>query len=127
MVVIVEIFVTQRNAKDALRDQVAHRVFDTLPNPVIPEARADTIQQTDPLIDLAKQQSTTVASESTAVKSADYLTSPRTVKFKLIRNTLCVHRPLFARSRVLAAEHNHATTMDGWLCQKIQFSCCRRG
>ena len=96
MVVVVEIFVTQRNTKHALCDQVAHGVFDTLLNPVIPEALTDTIQQADPLIDLAKQQSTTVTSESTAVKPADYLTSPRTVKFKLIRNTLCVHRPLFA-------------------------------
>ena len=68
VVVVVEIFVTQRNTKHALCDQVAHGVFDTLLNPVIPEALTDTIQQADPLIDLAQQQSTTVRSEPSAVE-----------------------------------------------------------
>ena len=44
------------------------------------------------MIDFSQQQASTVCTDLTTVKSTHYLSLSKTVKFQLIRLTLCLHK-----------------------------------
>ena len=72
IIVVVQVFVAQRQAIHPLGHQIPHTVFDALGVAVIGEASGQAVQQADTLIHLAQQQSATVRSDSPTVKAANH-------------------------------------------------------
>jgi hypothetical protein len=92
LLMIVQILVPQRQAKDALADQRAHRVLDQVPLSSIAEAAGQSIDQADRRIRLAQQQCAGIRTDRAAVKGRDHSAPINPCKLQLFRNTLCRHR-----------------------------------
>ena len=88
IIVVVQIFVAQRQTIYPLGHQIPHAVFDALGVAVIGEASDQAIQQADTLIHLAQQQSATVRSDSPTVKAANHLAPTQGLIFQLFWFTL---------------------------------------
>ena len=73
LVVIVEVFLPQRQRVDPLRDQLPDLVFDQLGIAPVFEAGGQARQQVDAPVDLAQQQRAAVGADHPAVKLGAYL------------------------------------------------------
>jgi hypothetical protein len=91
-VVVVEVFIAQRQAEDTLLEQLFDRVFDLLGVTVIVETSRQPGQQTAPRLDLPQQQRTSVRADRATVESGRDLPRCQGMKFKREIGTLCLHR-----------------------------------
>ena len=80
LVVIVEIFVSQRQTVDPLRDQLQDGVLDQVLVPSVEKTPGQTWEQIQALVGLAQQQRATVGTDRAAIESGHNL--PRTAVFK---------------------------------------------
>jgi hypothetical protein len=92
LVVIVEIFVAQRQAEDALPDQRLHLVLDQARIAPVVEARGEPLHQRQTLVHLPQQQRPRVRRDLAAREARHH--RPAFYRFKLeqLRRTLCLHR-----------------------------------
>ena len=106
LVVVVEVFVTQRKPEHALPDQGAHFVLDQMRLPAIAKARGEPINQPDRSVCCPQQQAPTVRGHRTAVERSHNLAPVNRCKAKQIRGTLCRHRRT-SLSRIKSLLHNN--------------------
>jgi len=92
LIVIDDIFIAQRNAKDALADHCRHRVLNQLLRPAVAETLRKPIDQPDRLVRCPQQQPAGIRGDLAAVKSSHYRAPLDACKSKQIRVTLCLHR-----------------------------------
>ena len=72
---IVQIFVSQGQTIDSLSHQFLYLVFDQIRIPIIREAGGKLVEDPDPFLDLAQEQTTAVAGDRSAVKLCSDLAS----------------------------------------------------
>jgi len=92
IVVVVEVFVSQGNARNALRHQRPHRVFREPPVAVVREARRDSVEEPHEPVDLPKQQRPRVRRDRSAVERRGHPAALAPLKCEGKRLTLCWHR-----------------------------------
>jgi hypothetical protein len=92
LVMVIEIFVTQRQAKHALSDQGGDLMLDVASVTPIDEAVGKAADQPETSIDLSQQQRTRVRGDVPAVEPGHHRTSVNRFKFEQLRRTLCLHR-----------------------------------
>ena len=97
LLVIVDVFVAQRQTVDPLREHLQNRVLDQLLIPPVQKTFRQSRQQIQALVGLPQQQCTAIGTDRAAVESGHDL--PRTAGFKSEAglDTLCHSegRPLF--------------------------------
>ena len=92
LVVIVEIFVAQRQAEDALPHQRRDPMLDVASVTPIDEAVGEAAHQPKAAIDLSQQQRTGVRGDVPAIEPGHHRTPRNRFKFEPLRRTLCRHR-----------------------------------
>ena len=92
LVVVVEVFVSQGDAHDALPHQRPDRVFRETGIAVVGEAIRHPVQDPDRPVDLAKQQHSGVRRDRSAVERGRYPAALAPLKCEGKRFTLCRHR-----------------------------------
>ena len=90
-VVVVDIFVAERDPVDPLRDQLRQRVLDLSRMAEIREAARHPIQQGEPPIHFPQQHAAAVRREPAPVEAADHAAAAQGVKFELRGSTLRGH------------------------------------
>ena len=88
---IVEVFVAEGDAEDALCDQGSQVVFDLGWVSRVRDGVGQGLRETDPAVDLAEQEGSGVGGESAAVEIGDDLLLAKTGKEQRFAGTLC-HR-----------------------------------
>jgi hypothetical protein len=92
LVVIDQVFVTQRQREDPLPDQCHHFVFDQLWGAAVGETPGKPLDQSDRPICRPQQQGTRIRGDLAAVKPGHHRTPLDACKTEQIRATLCLHR-----------------------------------
>ena len=92
LVVIVEVFVSQRQRVDPLRDQLSHPVFDAPRIAAVLETGRQARQQVDALVHLAQQQRAAIGADHPAVKASAHLAPKMPAKGEAGLDTLCNRR-----------------------------------
>ena len=92
LVVIDDIFIAQRNAKEALADHCRHRMLDQLLRAAVAETPRKPIDQPDRLVRCPQQQTAGIRGDLAAIKSSHYGAPLDACKSEQIRVTLCLHR-----------------------------------
>ena len=92
LVVIDQVFVTQRNPKHPLSDQRHHFVLNQLSCPAVRKTISKPLNQADRPVRRSQQQRTRVRGHPAAVKPGHHGTPFDGCKTKQIRATLCLHR-----------------------------------
>ena len=92
LVVVVEVFVSQGDAHDALPHQRPDRVFRETGIAVVGEAIRHPVQESDRPVDLAKQQHSGVRRDRSAVERGRYPAALAPLKYEGKRLTLCRYR-----------------------------------
>ena len=95
LVVIDDVLIAQRDPKEALTNQGAHRVLDQLGRPAVGKTPGKSLDQPDRPVRRAQQQSAGIRGDLAAVKGGHHRTSLDTCKTQQIRATLCRHRGTF--------------------------------
>ncbi len=97
LVVVVEIFIAQRQAVDPLRQQCRQRMLDEALIAAVAEARGEAARQTPAGIDLAQPRSPAVAGERAAGKIHHHFAGPEVRKLERALRTVCrVMRPEYS-------------------------------
>lgn len=95
LVVVVEIFVAQRDGVDALLDQLGDAVLDAFGITMIFKAAGQSFEQTQPPLDLAQQHCSALGADLAAVETRRHLASEMLAEteFELLARTvtLCGH------------------------------------
>jgi hypothetical protein len=91
-VMVVEIFVAQRQPKNPLGDQVLDGMLDPLGIAVIGETSGKSPDDRHFLLDFSQQQSPRVGRDGPAIESSTNFPLRQGLKIKSIRVTLCLHR-----------------------------------
>jgi hypothetical protein len=91
-VMIVEILIPQRQAKDALSHQCRDLMLDVARVAPIDEAVGEAAHQTETAINLSQQQRTCVRGDVPAVETGHHRMPLNRFKFEQLRRTLCPHR-----------------------------------
>jgi hypothetical protein len=92
LVMVVEVFVTERDGEHALPDERAHAALDQLPHPPVDKASGEPIDEADRLISRSEKQATRVRRDRAGVEfGCDPPTLDRPKQI-VIRVTLCRHR-----------------------------------
>ena len=94
-VVIIEVFITQRQTHHALLDQRLDMMFNLIRIPMILKTPGQTLQNMAALFNFPQQQSTTVRTDLATVKFTHHHTASQPVKFQLTCSTLCLHKAVF--------------------------------
>jgi hypothetical protein len=89
LLVIVQVFVSQRQSVDPLCQHLFQTVCDSFRLPVVREATGYTPQQVDLAIRLTEQQSTTFGGQPTALELGHHLTRKMSFKREESLATLC--------------------------------------
>ena len=105
LMVIVEVFVAQREPIDALRAQVLYLMLHAWPMAIILKALRHPRHHPRALVHLAQQHPSTVTAEVAAVESSRDSPSSQPMKLNLLCTTLCIqgcflvvwHKRLFTR------------------------------
>ena len=109
LLVIVEIFIAQRQTVDPLRDHLQNGVFDQILIPVVEKTLRHARQQIQAFVGLAQQECSAVGTDRAAVEPGHDL--PRTAGFKSEAGlgTLCHSegRPLFGSNCCVATQLCH--------------------
>jgi hypothetical protein len=92
LVVIDEVFITQRQRKNPLPDQRPDGVLDQLRRAAVSETLGKPIDQPDRLIRRPQQQGSAIRGHLAAIKPRYDRTALDACKSKQIRATLCLHR-----------------------------------
>jgi hypothetical protein len=92
LVVVEHIFVTQRDAEDALAHQRRHRMFNLLRRPAVGEATGKASNQPNCVIARPEQQSASIRSDLATVKRGHHRAPLDACKIEQLRATLCRHR-----------------------------------
>jgi len=92
LVVVVKIFIAQRQAEHALLEEFFERVLDFLGITVIVEASRKFGQQSTGGLDLPQKQATGVGRDRSAVEATRDLACSQGLKIKRRSATLCLHR-----------------------------------
>ena len=96
-VVIIEVFIAQRQPHHTLLDQRLYGVFDLIGVPIIDETAGQPLQDMGALLNFTQQQATTVRTDLATVEFTHHRTASKTVKFQLACSTLCLHKAVFLR------------------------------
>ena len=91
-VMVVEVFVSQRDAGDALRDQRAHRVLRQTRIAPVREAGGHPVEQPDRAVGPPQQQGSPVRGDRAAVERGHHLPALAPLKSERNGSTLCRHR-----------------------------------
>ena len=92
LVVVVEVFVSQGDAHDALPHQRPNRVFRETGIAVVGEATCHLVQEPRRTVDLAEQQHSGIRRDRAPVERGRYPAAPAPLKCEGKRFTLCRHR-----------------------------------
>jgi len=92
LVVIVQIFIAQRQRKHPLRHKFLHRVLDPLRIAMVGKAGGQPLHDLHPLLHLPQQQSTGVAGDRATVKPTLYFALRQGMKFERFLVTLCMQK-----------------------------------
>ena len=95
LIVIVEVLITQRQPVDALRDQLAHAVFDLRGLAVITEAGGELPHDAAALFGLAQQHGAAVGGDHAAVETGYHLAAAMVGEGEAGLGTLCHGRGRF--------------------------------
>jgi hypothetical protein len=98
-IVVVEVLIAERQAKDALRHQGLHLVPDVIRIAGVAEAGGETVDEPDGLVRLAQQQRTGVGGHHPAVEIRYHPTPAGPSESHLLRATLCPHRGALSNRR----------------------------
>ena len=90
LIVIVDIFVPQRDRIDALLDQLGDAVLDAFGIAMIVEAGGQSVEQPEPPIDLAEQRGSPVGADLASVEARCYLPPEMLAKAVLLLLTATV-------------------------------------
>jgi len=91
-VVIVEVFVAKRNAKDALANERDEGMLNAILIASIAETASKSLNQADRFVGCAQQKRARIRRDRTTIERGDYLASFNGSKFNGISLTLCRHR-----------------------------------
>ena len=91
-IVIDQVLVAEREAEDALAQQIGDGVGDAVGEPQIAEAFGQPIGQPDRAVGGTEQQHTTVRRDRAAVESTHKFAPARASEVELFLATLCRHR-----------------------------------
>ena len=89
---VVQVFVAQCQAEDALSHQGLNLMLDIARVAPIDEAVGEATHQTDAPVDLSQQQRASVRGDVPAVETGHHRTPLDRFKFEQLRRTLCLHR-----------------------------------
>jgi hypothetical protein len=92
LVVVIQIFVAQRNPEHALSDQRPDLMLDQLHCPAIGETLGKPLDQSNRPVRRPQQQGTRIRGHPAAVKPRHHRAPLNGCKSKQIRATLCLHR-----------------------------------
>ena len=92
LVVIVEVFVAERNAKNPLADQRADRMFDQVLTAMIAKAIRKTTHQIDRSVGRAQKQRSGIRRHQASIKGSFHSPTFYHSKIKPLCATLCRHR-----------------------------------
>jgi hypothetical protein len=95
LVVILDVFVAERNADHALPDQLRQAVLHLLRTAMIDEAAGQPLDQPDRPVGLAQQQGPRVRGDRPAVEGGHHLAAVESFKLEPIWTTLWLHRTPF--------------------------------
>ena len=124
LLVIVSIFVTQRQTIDSLRQHLRHRVLDPILISTVEKTLSQTRQQVQAFVGLAQQERSSIGTDRSAVETGHDLPPPRPFKSETRLVTLCHSdgRPFLALTAVWKLSY---ATEDGHL--PIQREKCGLG
>jgi hypothetical protein len=91
-VVVVEVFVAQAQAEDALLEQLRDGVFDQVGVAVVGETSGELVEEMELRLDFAEQQAAAIAGDGPAVESSDDLPGTEVVKSQRRAVTVCHDR-----------------------------------
>ena len=86
---VVEVFVAQAEAEDALLEQVEQGVFDEVGVAVIGEAVGELLDEVELGFDLAEQQPAGIGGDGAAVKACHDVTRTEVLEKEIGRGTIC--------------------------------------
>jgi hypothetical protein len=92
LVVVVEVFIAKRDAKDPLPDQRANRMFDQVLTAMIAKAICKTTHQTNRPIGRAQKQRSGIRRHQPGIEGCFHSPTFHHSKIKLFCATLCRHR-----------------------------------
>ena len=95
LLMIVEIFIAQRQPVDALRQHLAHRVLDPCRVPPIPKAGRRPREQADLAVGAAQQQAASVAGHAGAIEVGYHPPRKMICKRERFLRTLCHEKGRF--------------------------------
>ena len=95
LIVIVEVLITQHQPVDALRDQLAHAVFDLRDLAPIAEAIGEAPHDAGVLFELAQQHRATVGGDHAAIETGHHLAARMVGEGEAGLSTLCHGRGRF--------------------------------
>ena len=103
LVVVVEVLVSQRDARDPLRHQRPHRMLRETGVAVVREAAGHPVEEAQRPVDAPQQQRSGVRRDRSAVERGGHPAAPDSLKRERNRFTLCRHRSSVGnRSKLLA-------------------------
>jgi len=105
-IVIVEVFVTERNPEHALPNQARHRVFNQIGSATIAKATCKPIHQIDCSIGRAQKQRSGIRRHQSGVERGFHTAAFDHSKIKPFWATLCRHRG-FLESLQKSLRHNN--------------------
>jgi hypothetical protein len=92
LLVVVQVFVTERQRVDSLRDQPPCRVLHLPRRPMVPKTFRKTLNDPRPLFHLPQQQATPIGADRTTVKPPHDLPPIQRMKFEGLLVTLGSHK-----------------------------------
>ena len=105
-VVVVQILVAEREAKDPLQDQCLDLVLDELPHAPIREAAGETRDQADRPVGRAEQQRAGIRGDDAAIERGDHGAPFDRWDEQRFRATLCRHRGALPQSGKSFSQNN---------------------
>ncbi len=92
LVVIIQVFIPQRQSVHPLRHQLLDPVLDSLRVPMVRETSRKLGEDSRPLLHLAQQQSSRIAGDGSPVKPAPHLAPTQGMKLEGFLVTLCTQK-----------------------------------
>jgi hypothetical protein len=89
LVVVVEVFVSQAEAKDPLFEQFGEGVFNAVGVAMVGETAAELIDEVELDFEFAEEQAAGVGGDGTAVEAAHDLAGTEVLEEQVVRVTLC--------------------------------------
>src|ERR1700690_806501 len=103
---VVEVFVSEAQSVDSLRDQLVDAVFNELGVAQIQKAFRESLDELLPLLDLTKKKTPGVRGDAPTVERTDDRSIVEGLKGKLVRATVCLHHSASPfRGKAFLAKH----------------------